>query len=172
MKYIVVALLALFISACSTLSTSVDYDTHYNFKAIRTFAIVHKTREGENTLINERIEKAIENTLQSKGLQKTNVQNADLVFLYHTNVQNRTDIYTDYQMVGYGRYGGMVISTPRTYNYDEGKLIIDAYNPKTNRTVYRVVAVDELPEKKTPQDRDAYIQKVIAKTLESFPPKQ
>ena len=66
----------------------------------------------------------------------------------------------------------MVISTPRSYNYDEGRLIIDAYNPKTNRTIYRAVAVDELPEKKTPQEREVYINKVIAKTLENFPPKQ
>jgi hypothetical protein len=172
MRYILITLLTLFISACSTLSTSVDYDTHYNFKTIHTFAVVHKTKEGENTLTNERIEKALVNVLKSKGLQQVEPQNADLVFLYHTNVQNKTDIYTDYQMVGYGRYGGMVISTPRTYNYDEGKLIIDAYNPKTNKTVYRAVAVDELPEKKTPQEREEYINEVITKTLKTFPPKQ
>jgi len=171
MRYIIFSILVLFLSACSTLTTSVDYDTHYNFKNIHTFAIVHKAKEGENTLINERIETAIKKTLETKGLQQTNPQNADLVFLYHVHVQNKTDIYTDYQMVGYGRYGGMVISTPRTYNYDEGKLIIDAYNPKTNKTVYRAVAVDELPEKKTPQEREEYIQKVITKTLETFPPK-
>ena len=172
MRYILVIFVALFFSACSTLSTSVDYDTHYNFKTIQTFAIVHKAKKGENTLTNERIESAIKNTLKAKGLKETNAQNADLVFLYHTNVQNKTDIYTDYQMVGYGRYGGMVVSTPRTYNYDEGKLIIDAYNPKTNKTVYRAVAVDELPEKETPQEREEYINEVITKTLENFPPKK
>jgi len=169
---LLITLITLFISACSTLTTSVDYDTHYNFEKIRTFSIVHKTKEGENTLTNERIEKALTSVLNAKGLKKVSPENADLVFLYHTNVQNKTDIYTDYQMVGYGRYGGMVISTPRTYNYDEGKLIIDAYNPKTNKTVYRVVAIDELPEKKTPQEREEYIQKIINKTLETFPPKK
>ena len=172
MRYLFIALTLLFFNACSTLSTSVDYDTHYNFKTIQTFAVVHKAKEGENTLTNERIESAIKNTLKVKGLKETNAQNADLVFLYHTNVQNKTDVYTDYQMVGYGRYGGMVVSTPRTYNYDEGKLIIDAYNPKTNKTVYRAVAVDELPEKETPQEREKYINKVITKTLENFPPKK
>jgi len=172
MRYIIISLLTLFLSACSTLTTSVDYDTHYNFKRVHTFAIVHKIKEGENTLTNQRIEKALKKTLQAKGLKETDPKSADLVFLYHVNVQNKTDIYTDYQMVGYGRYGGMVISTPRTYNYEEGKLIIDAYNPKTNQTVYRAVAIDELPDKKTPQEREEYIQKVIAKTLENFPPKE
>jgi hypothetical protein len=172
MRYIFIALLSLFITACSTLTTSVDYDTNYNFATIRTFAVVHKAKEGENGLTNERIENAIKKVLKAKGLQESSPQDADLVFLYHTNVQNKTDIYTDYQMVGYGRYGGMVVSTPRTYNYDEGRLIIDAYDPKTNKTLYRAVAIDELPQKKTPQERKEYINEVITKTLENFPPKK
>ena len=171
MKYLLTSFLLLFFSACSTLSTNVDYDTQYNFENVHTFAIVHKVKEGENSLTSERIMKAIANTLKEKGLKEVDAKSADLVFLYHTHVQNKTDIYTDYQMVGYGRYGGMVISTPRSYNYDEGRLIIDAYNPITNRTIYRAVAVDELPEKKTPQEREVYINKVIAKTLKNFPPK-
>jgi len=149
----------------------VDYDTQYNFKQIHTFAVLHKDKAGENGLTNARITKAIEKALRSKGLKEVNPNNADLIFLYHVHVQNKTDIYTDYQMVGYGRYGGMVISTPRSYNYDEGKLIIDAYSPKSNKTVYRAVAVDELQQKKTPQEREAYINEVVQKTLKSFPPK-
>ena len=172
MKYLLLTLAALFMTACSTLSTNVDYDTHYDFKNIHTFAVVHKAKEGENTLNNERIEQALINTLKHKGLKESNSKDADLIFLYHTNVQNKTDIYTDYQMVGYGRYGGVVISTPRAYNYDEGKLIIDAYDSKLNKTVYRAVALDELPEKKTPQEREAYINEVVTKTLKSFPPKE
>jgi len=172
MRYLFLLLSALLITACSTLSTSVDYDPHYNFKTIHTFAVVHKTKQGENTLISERIKNAMVRTLKAKGLKETDPKSADLIFLYHVNVQNKTDIYTDYQMVGYGRYGGMVISTPRTYNYDEGKLIIDAYNPRTNKTVYRAVAVDEVHQKDTPQEREHYIQEVIEKTLQSFPPKK
>ncbi|MBA1432748.1 MAG: DUF4136 domain-containing protein [Epsilonproteobacteria bacterium] len=171
MKYLFTSLFALFFIACSTLSTSIDYDTKYDFNTFHTFAVVHKAKEGENTLTSDRIKNALIKTLKTKGFTQVDVKSADLVFLYHTNVQNKTDIYTDYQMVGYGRYGGMVISTPRTYNYDEGKLIIDAYNPKTNRIVFRAVAVDELPDKKTPQEREIYINEIITKTLEKFPPK-
>ena len=172
MKYVFISLLTLFIAACSTLTTNMDYDTRYDFKTIHTFAIVHKAKEGENTLTNERIEQALTQTLKKKGLKESDPKDADLIFLYHTNVQNKTDIYTDYQMVGYGRYGGVVISTPRTYNYDEGKLIIDAYDAKRNKTVFRAVASDELPQKKTPQEREAYINEVVTKTLTDFPPKE
>ena len=172
MRYLLISLITLLLAGCSTLSTTIDYDTHYNFKSVKTFAVVHKTKEGENTLASERIKKALRTTLKAKGFKEVSPKVADLVFLYHMNVQSKTDIYTDYQMVGYGRYGGMVVSTPRAYTYDEGRLIIDAYNPKTNQTVYRAVAVDELPLKKTPLEKDAYVEKVIVKTLKDFPPKK
>ena len=74
-------------------------------------------------------------------------------------------------MVGYGKYGGMVISTPRSYNYEEGKLVIDAYDPKINQTVYRVVVKDEIKQKKSPQEREKYIEEAIEKALKNFPPK-
>jgi len=119
----------------------------------------------------KRIKKALEQTLRSKGLVPAQPQKADLVFLFHINVTNKTEIYADYQMVGFGRYGGMVVSTPRSYNYDEGKLIIDAYDPKINQTVYRVVLTDEIKERKMPKEREAYINKALAKALKSFPPK-
>ncbi|SFV56213.1 lipoprotein, putative [hydrothermal vent metagenome] len=170
MKYLFTSLFSLFFVACSTLSISTDYDTKYNFNNFHSFAVVHKIREGENTLTTERIKNALIKTLKAKNFNEVSAKTADLVFLYHTNVQNKTDIYTDYQMVGYRRYGGMVVSTPRTYSYNEGKLIIDAYNPKTNKIVFRAVAIDELPEKKTPKERENYINKVIAKTLKDFPP--
>lgn len=168
MKNLLILILALFISACSTLKTNVDYNPKYDFSNVRTFAVVHKIKEGENSLVADRITKAIKKVLKQKGLKEVDVKKADLVFLFHLNVTNKTDIYTDYQMVGYGRYGGMVIATPRSYNYDEGRLIIDAFDSKINKTVYRVEAIDEIKNKKTPQKREEYINEVISEALKDF----
>jgi len=167
-KNLLILILALFISACSTLKTNVDYNPKYDFSKVRTFAVVHKIKEGENSLVADRITKAIKKVLKQKGLKEVNAKKADLVFLFHLNVTNKTDIYTDYQMVGYGRYGGMVIATPRSYNYDEGRLIIDAFDSKINKTVYRVEAIDEIKNKKTPQKREEYINEVISEALKDF----
>ncbi|NPA65918.1 MAG: DUF4136 domain-containing protein [Epsilonproteobacteria bacterium] len=168
MRYILTFFMALFLTACSTLQTEVDYDEGYDFSKIKTFAVVHKVKEGESTLVADRISEAIKQTLKQKGLKEVSRDKADVVMLFHLNVQNKTEIYTDYQMVGYGRYGGMVISTPRSYNYDEGKLIIDAYDPKINKTIYRVVLVDEIKHKKTPQERKEYVMEVVSKGLKDF----
>jgi len=146
-----------------------DYKEGYDFSKVKTFAVIHKPKEGENSLSVDRIIAAIAHTLQAKGLKQTKPTQADLLFLFHLNVTNKTDIYTDYQVVGFGRRS-TVIATPRSYNYDEGRLIIDAVDRKLKKTVYRVEIKDELKAKKTPKAREAYIQKAIQKALQSFPP--
>ncbi len=170
MKKLFLLLGVLFFIGCSTLDLNTDYDVSYDFSKVKTFAVVHEKKEGESTITNDRIMRGIKKALHAKGFKETDSKSVGLVFLFHLDVTNKTDIYTDYQMVGYGRYGGMVISTPRSYNYDEGKLIIDAYDPKLNKTVYRVIAIDEIKHKKTPQERDEYVDEAIAKALKSFPP--
>ena len=162
---------ALFLSACSTMQIRDDYDASYDFSKVKRFAVVHKPKAGENPLVAKRIEEALYKVLERKGFKPSDPKNADLVFLFHTDVTNKTQIYTDYQMVGYGRYGAMVVSSPRSYNYEEGRLIVDAYDPKRNGVVYRSEVIDELRYKKTPQERRRYIDAVITEALENFPPK-
>ena len=172
MQYLFLLFVTLVLGACSTLKVESDYDPAYNFSKVKSFAIVHKQKENEDGLTIRRIEKALTRVLMKKGFVKVPKEKADLVFLFHLDIVNKTEIYTDYQMVGYGRYGGMVLSTPRSYSYEEGKLVIDAYDPKRNQTVYRVVLSDEIKYKKTPQEREAYINEAIEKALKDFPPTQ
>lgn len=169
--------IAFFALGCSTLSVDTDYDTSYDFNATKEYAIVHETKVGENTLINDRIESAIEASLKSKGYKQVAQEEATLLFVYHVNVQEKSDIVTDYQMIGYGGYGfgrglggGAVIATPSTYDYTEGKLIIDALNPKTKKILWRARGIDELTSgATTPDDKRKYINKVVTKIMESFP---
>lgn len=169
MRFVIAVLVAFVFSACSTLSVQNDYDPDFDFSKVHTFAVKHKPKKGEDGLTAKRITHALIKALKAKGYKEVGAKDADLVFLYHINVTNKTEIYTDYQIVGYGRYGGMVVSSPRSYNYDEGKLIIDAYDPKNNQTVYRVVLTDEIKKQKTPKERQIYIEKAIQKALEDFP---
>ncbi len=176
MQHIVIRLLSvLFVfTGCSTLSIHKDYDTHYDFSKVKTFTVLHKNKAGENTLVNDRIITAINKTLIQKGFKQTDLKKADLVWLFHINVTNKTDIRTDYQMVGFYGYGysGGMVATTSSYNYDEGKLILDAVNPKSKKIVYRVVLTDEIDYSKTPQESQEYILKAIQKALKDFPPKK
>ncbi|WP_373003219.1 DUF4136 domain-containing protein [Sulfurimonas sp.] len=167
---ILLSALALF-TGCSTLQVSTDYDDTFDFSKQKSFVIKHENKAGEDTLSNDRIIDSLEVDLQAKGYKKVSQKEADLIFVFHVNVEKKSDIQTDYQMMGYGmyRYGGAMIATTSTYNYDEGTLVIDALNPKNEKIVWRATGVAELKEQKTPQKRKEYINSIITKMMSSFP---
>jgi len=168
-------------SGCSTIQVDTDYDTSYSFDTKTNYAVVYSDRVGNNSLVNDRIKNAITQSLNARNYKDVAKEDAQLVFVFHVDVQDKADVRIDYQMVGYGGYGfsrgfGMgygapMVATPTTYRYTEGKLIIDALNPKTKKIVWRGIATDELQTLKTPQEKTAYINKVVSTIMAKFPPK-
>ena len=163
----------LFIVGCSSLKVNTDYDPEFSFAEQKSFAIVHHNKAGEDTLFNDRFITALGNELKAKAYTQTDQASADLVFVFHVNVESKTDIDTDYTMVGYGRYGygGQMVSSTRTYKYTKGTLIVDALNPKSNKIVWRGTTTDILKSYDNPQERITYIQSVVKETMKDFPSK-
>jgi len=172
-KVFMVVLIVLSLVGCSSLKVNVDYDPDYDFSAPRSYAIAHHARAGEDTLFNDRLIKALNEELAAKGYVQVPKQEAQLIFVFHTNVVDKTQIDTDYEMIGYRRYGfgGHMIATTSTYTYTEGTLILDALNPQNQKIVWRGTATDILSKKKSPEERTAYVKKVVHKTMQDFPPK-
>lgn len=158
---------------CSSLQVSSDYNPDYDFSKDKTYAIVSVDREGEDTLLKDRIKTALSNELERKGFKAVAKEKADLHFVFHMDVKDKTRIDTDYQMMGYRRYGygGVMVSTTNTYEYKEGTLVIDALHPTDQKIRWRGIATDVLGEQKTPQERMAYIAEVMQAIFETFPPK-
>ena len=171
MRYIFSIIFAFIFIGCSTLEVQNDYDDKYNFSTVKSFVVKHNVKEGENTLLNDRITNSLEKVLIAKGYQKT--QNAELIFVYHYNIKDKVDIRTDYQMVGIRRYGygGAMVATTNSYDYKEGTIIIDALDNKTKKIVWRSVGVLEVEQQKTPKERQEYVYKIISKVMEKFPKK-
>ena len=165
-----------FLSGCSRLDVKVDYDPDYKVKEPLHYAIVHNYKKDTDTLTSDRIIKALHAVFKEKGYEKVAKESADLIFVFHTNVQDKSEIQTDYQIVGYGAFGyargfgGGMVATTNTYNYTEGTLVIDALNPKSQKIVWRGIAKDELTDKETsPEQKSAYIAKVVSELMAKFP---
>lgn len=174
-------ILGIFIfNGCSSVKVTHDFDPAFSFENVNTYAIVHKSQHYGNTLTDERIMTGINTQLKLKGYTKTKRQNADIYVVFHTNVQNKTRIIQDYQYLGispyrYGRgygYGGMMaVPVTRTYNYNEGKLVIDILSAKDKKIVWRGVATDSLKYHKTPEKRVEYIHNVMTSIFKTLPSK-
>lgn len=65
----------------------------------------------------------------------------------------------------------MAVPVARAYNYDEAKLLIDVFNAKDNKIVWRGITTDNLKQLKTPEERVSYIHKVMVSIFKTLPSK-
>ncbi len=170
---ILLVFMALLFNGCSSLRVSSDYDTSFDMKTLKQFHIIHNNAKLQDTLTINRIDNAITHELSTKGYKVVSQKEANFLVYYHIDVKNKTQVITDYQTMGMYpyRYGGMMVPTTRTYNYDEGKLIVDMVDPRDNNIIYRMSVKDQLKTFDTPQERTKYINKVIKTLLKDFPTK-
>jgi hypothetical protein len=174
MKQIYALLITTLFLGCSSIQLNVDYDTQFNFTGKTKYSIAHN--EKNNSLTDKRVKNALQKVLKSKNYTSVPKKDADLVFVFHTNVKDKTDISMDYEAIGYGGFGYRsasrrgVIAVPDVYNYTEGTLVIDAYNPKTKNIVWRGIASDELgSQSSSPEEKTAYINNVVETIMKKFP---
>lgn len=169
------AAILLLLTACSTLQVSSDYDPAFDFGTLQRFAVVYPKDADGISLTQTRVAEALDTAMEQKGYTKVPKEEADFIILFHTGVTTKQQVVTDYQTVGFYPYFGygypaaMTVPVQHEYSYDEGKIIVDALNPKGNKIFWRAIATDRLKSFDDPQERIVYIRKVIDELLTSFP---
>ncbi len=156
---------------CSTLKVNSDYNPSFDFSKLKTFAIVYY-KQG-NSPMQQRIVEALTHEFKAKGYVPAPEDKADFLVVFHTNIKNKRQVVTDYQRVGLYPYGfGNYAMVPiqREYEYKEGKIIVDALDPKTRNIFWRGIATDRLQSFKDPQERMEYALQVAKELLKTFPP--
>jgi hypothetical protein len=152
-------------------NTSIDYAHGFDFGTIETFHYVDSPESNiqDNPLMADRVVNLIKKELGEAGLQEVE-ENPDLFVTYHFASEERRSFNTT--STGYGGYGGywddwggwgpydafggpmMTSSTTREYVYEEGTLVIDAYDPVEKKLVWRgmgTVNIKDKPDKQVQQ---------------------
>lgn len=177
MKKLFALLLTLLLTACSTMQVETDYDQNFDFKTLRTFAVVVPVGTSGETLTQQRIAKALTLRMINKGYIQVDKSKADVIMSFHIHVTNKQQIVTDYQMMGYapmygfGFGGTMAVPVQSTYDYKEGKIVIDALNRTGKNIFWQSVVTDELKTFKSPEKREQYLYSVVDSAMKSFPEK-
>jgi hypothetical protein len=161
---------------CSGISVNTDFDNQVDFTKLSTYNWMQAPEDpaadiqkelATNTLVEGRVKRAVDEQLAAKGIRKT-TEDPDMLVAFHTGVQDKVNV----QSWGYGYGwgwgpGGVNVST---VHYQEGSLILDFIDPKTNKLVWRGVATKVLPEKTTPEKSEKTIRQAVEKILEKYPP--
>ena len=140
---------------------TIDYAHDYPLGTVKTFQYVD-TQESNvqgNQMMADRVVSMIKKELREGGLTEVQ-ENPDIYVTYHFTTEERTSYSTTNFGYGgfhggwYGWGGGMGSSTTTAHNYTDGTLIIDAYDAKEKKMIWRgtgTVTVKAKPEKQIKQ---------------------
>ena len=150
-------------------------DVTYNFMPGTDFSKYHTYKwvaiEGgahPNQIVDAQIKQAIDSQLASKGLSKTDSDNADMDVGYQVAV-NQQKQWNAYGMGGGIRFGGMGSATSSTINV--GTLVVDMYDPATKQLVWTGRATKTLDPSSNQEKNQKNLDKAMAKLLKNYPPK-
>jgi hypothetical protein len=129
-----------------------------------------RAAQQQNTLLDQRIRRAVDDQLKLKGL-KQDASDPDLLIVYHTGLEDKVNV-TDWGYT-YGSYywgwGGRSIDV---YQYQEGTLIVDLINARTDMLAWRGWATKTLADNPSPEQVEHTINTVIERIFSSYPPQK
>jgi|GEM_PF-969497 len=193
-QYIVaVFIMGVLLSGCSSLQVTHDYDRHVDFTRLSHVDVTYVAQDDGENFARERIVQQLKETLRKRGFNSVSKENADIhVKVYLSIVQkSRTETSYDYvpaAFVGYYRpryfnrpfprplyrqrycNQGVVYRMNTTYDYEEQQLIVEMSEARTHRIVWHAIAVDTFSTGDTERYSREYIETVVQKVLEDFPP--
>lgn len=147
-----------------------DYDHNFNFAELHSFAIKIGTSWG-NPLTEDRAKNNVAKALTEKGWVQADEATADALVVIHGATQMKKSLDTFYSG-GYAGYGwggfGPGTSTTTVNEYKVGTMVVDIFNAKDKKLVFRGVGQDEVSDK--PEKNEKKIEKGTEKMFKNFPP--
>jgi len=191
-KWLSAVIATVVFGGCSTLQVQVDQDPDYNFSSLSTFAVVYTKKDDGRDFNRARIGKSLESYMKRKGYKSVQRSKADFYITMHLDIQKKSQIETDYETMGirprvyynpelkrymperyYSRdrlgFEQDMRVTTRTYEYEEGTLVLEILDVKDNSVVWQGIAKDELSSEYTAKQKNDYINKVIGELFKDFP---
>src|SRR5262245_3089199 len=141
----------------------VDSDPKAPFAAYKTYAWVDGTA-APNPLNEQRLHAAIEAKLAQRGLTWGR-SNPDLAVVTHVTTRERQELVVS--GFGYGWWGGGGYGSAWTESYVDGTLVVDVYDARTKKMVWRGVASATASSK--PTKNASKMQKAVDKMFAKFP---
>ena len=158
--------LALSAAACSTLTTSVDYDRAADFSRYRSYSW-KDTGEIRDPVWSRRVEAVLEDTVATKGLKQVK-DGPDLFMVVHARFS--VDYQVNYWNTGWG-YGWGWGPAPTTISaIPVGTIVVDLVDAKKGMLVWRGVAHDTLRPDRANEEREKTLRSVMAELFSTYPP--
>jgi hypothetical protein len=157
--------------ACVSFAQQVktDYDHNANFSQYKTYS--WGKVQTQDPLLVDRIKAAVNSTLAAKGWTLVPAEGDVEVFAIETT-QDQQTLDTFYNGFGGGRrwggFGGFGDATTTVETYKVGTLVIDLFDAKTQKLLWRSSSSDTLSNNSDKNTKN--LDKGVTKMFKHFPP--
>ena len=159
------AVLLVLTSVAFSREIKVDYDHHANFSQYKTYS--WGKVETQNPLWDDRIKEAVDQELAKKGWTEV-ASGGDVTVMAIGTTRDQPTLQTFYDSFPGWRWGGFGEATTWVEHYEVGTLIIDMFDSRDKKLIWRGSASDTLPDKPDKAIKD--LQKSVDKMFDHFPP--
>ena len=187
-KLLPILMIAVIMSACSSIKVTTDYDKTVDFTQLKTFEYYGWAAESDkiiNQLEKDRIEAAFGDEFKKRGLEYVE-SGGDMIVVLFVMTENKTQYNATTTGMGYGGYGGyygygpgwgwgpgmgmsMSSTTVSEYNYTVGTLVIDIYHAEGEKLIWESIGTKTVDD--NPQTREKNLPKHIAAIMAPYPVK-
>jgi hypothetical protein len=159
-----------------------NFDKNTDFSKFKTYKWVPlKDAQPLDAIIDKDIKDSVDNQLATKGLTKTEGENADLLVGYQGAVGQEKQFSSYSSDFGYGAgwrgggwYGGgmgSTYTTGQTSTIYIGQIAVDMYDSANKDLVWRGTASKTIDPKAKPDKQQKNLNKAMAKLFKNYPPK-
>jgi len=174
-NFIIAVVLTAFLSSCSSLDISTDFDPTQDFSKYKTYRWARiKERDpndvlSKNIMLRKRVQVAVNRGLKDKGFEKLDRGKPDFIVFVHAGVQQRTNVYY-HGGYHYGGWWGPYGSYSSVSHYKQATLVVDIVDTEEKELSWRGIASDELQSYSDHEVLQEELDYVISAMLEDFPP--
>jgi hypothetical protein len=167
------ALAALALSGCATMNVSSHIERGVDFAQFRTWDFgpadalpTGDPRLDNNPFFKDYLEGAVGKELEARHYARTTSGTPDLLVHYHANISKTFDVNGVDSRSGYC-YDNC---EPRVIEYEQGTIVLDVVNTRTNRVVWRGWAQDAIDGVIDNQDSlRKEVNKSVTRMMKLFP---
>lgn len=176
MNRVFIFLIAVSLTACSSLKVNTDFDKSITFSKYKTFSFYQFADKGQSSvggLNKSRIISAIRTEMIKKGFTET-ASGTDVWVNATTILENKKSVTSTTNYYGYGGYyrpygwGAGNTTSYNVHDYKSGSLIIDIIDASTKQLIWQGTGNKDI--EKPSSDPDKAIAEIVSAIMKDFPP--
>jgi Domain of unknown function (DUF4136) len=179
MKYLLLVVMAISITSCSSVKIAYDFDKQVDFTKFKTYAFTEEVAKLPlDDLNRDRLIRAVETELAAKGFTKSD--NPDVLIDIFLTAKKRTEAVANTTGTGgyggyYGRYGyggGFSTTTVSYTDYVDGTLLVNMVDKSTEKIAWQGRGTKTIDEDASASKREQNINYAVKQIFTNYPPKK